>query len=148
MAASARGSPRQRILDSYAISPDGRWVVAETPGSGDEEHITLGTTKAFAVDGTATVPLCTGYCMVSWDVSGGFAYFNFPQVKEGTYALPVMRDSGLPRIPPSVTSIADITNLKGITVIPAVVESAVNPSVYAYTKLNTRRNLYRISLGD
>jgi len=147
------GSDRQeispeRILDSYAISPDGRWVVAETPGSGDEEHITLGTTKAFAVDGTATVPLCTGYCLLSWDTSGGFVYFRFPQVKEGSYALPVMRDSGLPRIPSSATSIHDITNQKAITAIPWEVESAVNPSVYAYTKLNTRRNLYRISLGN
>jgi len=147
------GSARQkispeRILDIYAISPDGRWVIADTPGSGDEEHITLGTTKAFAVDGTATVPLCTGYCLVSWDTSGGFVYFRFPQVKEGSYVLPAMRDSGLPSIPPAITGIEDIPNLKAITAIPWEVESAVNPSVYAYTRLNTRRNLYRISLGD
>jgi DNA-binding winged helix-turn-helix (wHTH) protein/Tol biopolymer transport system component len=138
----------ERVLDIYSISPDGRWVIAETPGSGDEEHITLGTTKAFAVDGTATVLLCTGYCLVSWDTSGGFVYFRFPQVKEGSYALPAMHDSGLPRIPPAITGIEDITNLKAITAIPWEVESAVNPSLYAYTRLNTRRNLYRISLGD
>jgi eukaryotic-like serine/threonine-protein kinase len=138
----------ERVLDIYSISPDGRWVIAATPGSGDEEHITLGTTKAFAVDGTATVPLCTGYCLVSWDTSGGFVYFRIPQVKEGSYALPAMRDSGLPRIPPAATRIEDITNLKEIIAIPWEVESAVNPSVYAYTRLNTRRNLYRISLGD
>jgi DNA-binding winged helix-turn-helix (wHTH) protein/Tol biopolymer transport system component len=134
----------ERVLDIYSISPDGRWVIAATPGSGDEEHITLGTTKAFAVDGTATVPLCTGYCLVSWDTSGGFVYFRIPQVKEGSYALPAMRDSGLPSIPPAITGIEDITNLKAITAIPWEVESAVNPSVYAYTRLNTRRNLYRI----
>jgi hypothetical protein len=134
----------ERVLDIYSISPDGRWVIAATPGSGDEEHITLGITKAFAVDGTATVPLCAGYCLVSWDTSGGFVYFRFPDVKEGSFALPVMRDSGLPRIPPEATRIEDITNLKAITAIPWEVESAVNPSVYAYTRLNTRRNLYRI----
>jgi DNA-binding winged helix-turn-helix (wHTH) protein/Tol biopolymer transport system component len=134
----------ERVLDIHSISPDGRWVIAETPGSGDEEHITLGTAKAFAVDGTATVPLCTGDCLVSWDTSGGFIYFRFPQVKEGSYALPAMRDSGLPSIPPAITGIEDITNLKAITAIPWEVESAVNPSIYAYTRLNTRRNLYRI----
>jgi hypothetical protein len=142
---------RERFLlpaTRYSISPDGRWVIAATPGSGDEEHITLGTTKAFAVDGTATVPLCTRYCLVSWDTSGGFVYFRFPQVKEGSYALPAMRDSGLPSIPPAIPGIEDITNLKAISAIPWEVESAVNPSVYAYTRLNTRRNLYRISLGD
>jgi hypothetical protein len=91
------------------------------------------------VDGTATVTLCTGYCLASWDTSGGFVYFIFPQVKDGAYALPVMRDSGLPRIPLSATSIEDITSQKAITVIPWEVESAVNPTVYAYTRLNTRR---------
>jgi hypothetical protein len=58
-------------------------------------------------------------------------------VKEGSFALPVMRDSGLPRIPPAATRIEDITNLKAIIAIPWEVESAVNPSVYAYTRLNT-----------
>jgi eukaryotic-like serine/threonine-protein kinase len=145
------GSARQkispeRILDSYSISPDGRWVIAETAGSGDDEHTTLGTTKAFAMNGTATVTLCSGYCLASWDTSGGFVYFTFPDVKKGSYALPVMRDSGLPRVSPSATSIEDITNQKAITAIPWEVESAVNPSVYAYTRLNTRRNLYRIQL--
>jgi hypothetical protein len=43
------------------------------------------------VDGTATVTLCVGYCRIQWDKSGGFAYFSFPMVKEGSYALPVMR---------------------------------------------------------
>ncbi len=138
----------ERVLDLYSISPDGRWAIAETPGSGDEKHITLGTAKAFALDGTAAVTLCTGYCLASWDTSGGFVYFRFPQVKAGSYALPVMRDSGLPRIPPSATDIEAITKQKAITLIPWEVESAVNPSVYAYTRLNTRRNLYRISLGD
>jgi len=134
----------ERILDSYSISPDGRWVVAETPGSGDEEQITLGTTKAFAVDGSATVLLSIGYGLMSWDTSGEYVYFRFPQVKEGSYALPTRRDSGLPMVPPGITGIEEITNLKAITAIPWEVESAVGPSVYAYTRLNTRRNLYRI----
>ena len=141
------GSGRRKISpepiwDIYDVSPDGRWVAAETPGSGGEEHITMGTTKAFAMDGTATVTLCVGYCRIQWDMSGGFAYFSFPM--EGSYALPVMLDSGLPKIPPAAISIEDITNQKAITAIPWEVESAVNPSVYAYTRLNTRRNLYRI----
>jgi eukaryotic-like serine/threonine-protein kinase len=136
----------ERIFDSYAVSPDGRWVVAVTPGFGDEEQIARAAGRAFAVDGSATVTLCVGYCLVSWDTSGGFVYFRFPNLKEGAYALPVMRDSGLPRVPPAITSIEDITNLKAITAIPWPLESAVNPSVYAYTRLNTRRNLYRIQI--
>ena len=30
--------------------------------------------------------------------------------------------------------------------IPQVVESAISPSIYAYTRQSTRRNLYRIPL--
>jgi len=137
----------ERILDSYAISPDGRWVAAETPGSGDEEHVTLGATKAFAVDGTATVTVCLGYCLLNWDTSGRFVYLNFPEKQEGNYALPVIRDSGLPMIPPiGAWRIEDFANQKPITRIAWRVESAVNPSVYAYTRQNIRRNLYRIQL--
>jgi hypothetical protein len=137
----------ERILDSYYVSPDGRWVAAETPGSGDEEQINLGTTKAFAVDGTATVSVCVGYCMFSWDRSGGFVYLSYPEKGETSYPLPVMRDSELSKLPSVVAArIEDVGNLKKITAIPWQVESAVNPSIYAYTRQNTRRNLYRIQL--
>jgi hypothetical protein len=64
-----------------------------------------------------------------------------------SFALPAMRDSGLPKIPPVLaTGIEDFGNPKEMITIPWQVESAVNPSVYAYTRQNTRRNLYRILL--
>jgi eukaryotic-like serine/threonine-protein kinase len=137
----------ERILDIYDVSPDGRWIAAGTPGSGDEEQVNLGATKAFAVDGTASVTVCVGYCTFNWDTSGGFVYLIYPMRREVSYPLPVMRDSELPR-PPSVVAarVEDFGNLKEITAIPWQVESAVNPSIYAYTRRNTRRNLYRIEL--
>ncbi len=137
----------ERILDIYDVSPDGRWVAAGTSGSGDEEHINLGFAKAFAVDGTATVTVCAGYCIFNWDTSGRFVYFSYPAGGGMSYALPVMRDSELPKLPPvAATRIEDFRNPKEITAIPWQVESAVNPSVYTYTRQNTRRNLYRIQL--
>ena len=58
-----------------------------------------------------------------------------------------MHDSGLPKIPLTTTArIEDFANPKAITAIPWYVQSAVNSSVYAYTRQNTRRNLYRIQL--
>jgi hypothetical protein len=137
----------ERILDIYDVSPDGRWVAAGTPSSGDEEHINLGTTKAFAVDGTATVTVCAGYCILNWDTSGGFVYLSYPAGGGMSYPLPVLRDSELPKLSSVVAArIEDFGNPKEITTIPWQVESAVNPSVYAYTRQNTRRNLYRIQL--
>ena len=137
----------ERILDIYDVSPDGRWVAAGTPSSGDEEHINLGTTKAFAVDGTATVTVCAGYCILNWDTSGGFVYLSYPAGGGMSYPLPVLRDSELPKLSSVVAArIEDFGDPKEITTIPWQVESAVNPSVYAYTRQNTRRNLYRIQL--
>lgn len=136
-----------RILDIYDVSPDGRWVAAGTPGSGDEEQINLGTTKAFAVDGSTTVSVCVGYCILSWDTSGGFVYLSYPAGGGLSYPLPVMRDSELPKLPTvAATRIEDFGKPKESPAIPWQVESAINPSVYAYTRENTRRNLYRIQL--
>lgn len=137
----------ERILDIYDVSSDGRWVAAGTPGSGDEEHINLGFAKAFAVDGTATVTVCAGYCIFNWDTSGGFVYLSYPIESGMSLALPVTRDSGLPKLPPiAATRIEDFGKPKESTAIPWQVESAANPSIYAYTRQNTRRNLYRIQL--
>jgi eukaryotic-like serine/threonine-protein kinase len=134
----------ERIWDVTSVSPDGRWVVAGSGGSDKEQAPGI---KAFAVDGSATVALCVTNCQVNWDLNGKVAFLYFPEVHEGSYAMPVMRDSGLPKIPLTVTvRIEDFANPKAITAIPWYVQSAVNPSLYAYTRQNTRRNLYRIQL--
>jgi hypothetical protein len=91
--------------------------------------------------------VCVGYCLLSWDTGGGFVYLSYPIRAEISYPLPVMRDSGLPKLPPeAATRIEDFGNPKEKTAIPWQVESAVNPSFYAYTRQDSRRNLYRIQL--
>ena len=93
------------------------------------------------------MPLCVTNCQVNWDLSGKVAFLYFPEVHEGSYAMPVMRDSGLPKIPLTVTvRIEDFAHPKAITAVPGYVQSAVNSSLYAYTRQNTRRNLYRIQI--
>jgi serine/threonine protein kinase/Tol biopolymer transport system component len=134
----------QRIFDIMAVSPDGRWVVASAPGP-SEEHTAAAI--AFAVDGGEAVPLCLGYCFLTWNTTGTLLYINFPSLHEGTYALPVAHDTGLPKLPPSgIARAEDLTNAKTAAVISQAVDSAVSSSVYAYTRRNIRRNLYRIPL--
>ncbi len=59
--------------------------------------------------------------------------------------LPLMRDSELRKIPLTGTArIEEFANPKAITAIPWNLQSAVNSSVYASTRQNTRCNLYRI----
>jgi tricorn protease-like protein len=130
-----------RILELMAVSPDGRWVVAGLPNP-DEEHPAVA--KAFALDGSASALLCVVYCKLKWDSTRKFVYLNLPHLYEGSYVIPVMRDVGLPKVPSA--GIAGIDDLANAKTIPWNVESALNPSVYAYTRENTRRNLYRIQL--
>jgi Tol biopolymer transport system component len=145
----ADGSDRRkitpaRILDIDALSPDGRWVMAASPSS-DADHANI--TLAYAVDGSKVVQVCEGYCQVTWTTTGSSAYIYFPQVFDGTYFLPVDRGTGLPKTPPGgITRLEDIPNGQKSAAIPWNVQSAVNPVVYAYTRENSHRNLYRIPL--
>ena len=133
----------ERILDIASVSPDGRWVVVGSPNS-DEEH--PGSMKAFPVDGGASVPLCVDYCVLSWDKAGKYAFISFLPYGSGSYALPVIRDVGLPKLPPGGVRRQDLINAKADIAIPQSVQSAVSPSLYAYTREATRRNLYRIQI--
>ena len=134
----------QRVFDAYSVSPDGRWLLAASLGP-DQEHTAQAT--AFAVDGSTSVPVCQSYCHLIWESTGKFAYLYFPALHEGTYALPVLPDTGLPKLPPAgIARIEDLASAKAAPPIPETVESALGSSVYAYARQNTRRNLYRITL--
>src|SRR3984885_6471214 len=133
----------ERIWEITSVSPDGQWAVGGSGGSNKEPA----GIKAFALDGSATVTLCVTNCQVNWDLSGKFAFLYFADLRGDSYVLPLMRDSELPKIPLTLTvRIEDFANPKAITAIPWYVQSAVSPSLYAYTRQNTRRNLYRIQL--
>ena len=134
----------ERILDALAVSPDGRWFLAVAPVPNPRQLVAA---KAFPVGGGAAVTVCLGYCSLKWDSSGKFAYVYLPSFSQSSYAIPVEQSSGLPRLPPAgVSRIEDLAQSKTGAVIPSFVDSAVNPGLYAYTRQNTRRNLYRIPL--
>jgi eukaryotic-like serine/threonine-protein kinase len=134
----------ERILDFHSLSADGRWLLASAPNVGEEQ---TAVTKAFSVDGTQSVKICLGYCQLVWDPESKFAYLFFPALSDNTYALPVVRDSGLPSLPPNgVARLEDLKIAKAIANVPNFAESAISPSFYAYTSRNTRRNLYRVQL--
>jgi len=134
----------ERILDFHAGSRDGHWLVASAPNPGEEQ---TAATKAFSVDGTQSVKICLGYCQLVWDTESKFAYLFFPALSDKTYALPVDRESGLPSLPLNgVAKLEDLKAAKAVANIPNFAESAISPSFYAYTRQNTRRNLYRIQL--
>ena len=129
------------ILGVMAVSRDGRWVLVGSANN-DEEH--TATVKAIAVDGSTITPFCAIECFFHWDAAGKFVYITFPTITAGTFVFPVIHDSGLPKIPSSGFATKD--DLANAKTIPWFVDSALSPSVYAYTRATTRRNLYRIPL--
>jgi Tol biopolymer transport system component len=135
---------QDRILDTIGVSPDGRWVAATAPGPTDETPALM---AAYAIDGSAKAILCTEWCEFQWDRAGKTAFLSFPPLFNGTYALPVLRDTGLPRLPPGgVARMDDMQDAKAHAAIPWIVTSALSSDVYAYARQDTRRNLYRIQL--
>jgi WD40 repeat protein len=134
----------ERVLTAHTLSPDGRWFIAGAPSPDPEQPAAA---RAFAVDGSGSVTLCHGYCMFTWDATGKFVYLNFPTLSESTYILPVLHESGLPKLPPAgFSGIEDLSNAKPTAVLPQSIDSAWSVSVYTYTRHDTRRNLYRIQL--
>jgi len=132
----------ERVLDLSAVSPDGRWVTAATPSSNEEHTAAM---KAFRVGGNEELLICPTYCVIDWDISGKFVFFSFQTEK--SYALSLTQRFGLPKLPPAgITRVEDFSTAKTTITIPNFVQSAVSPTLYAYTRRNTRRNLYRIQL--
>jgi eukaryotic-like serine/threonine-protein kinase len=134
----------ERILDPVAVSPDGRWFIALAPVSNQDQSVGC---KAFPVDGGSAVTLCLGLCSLRFDTSGKFAYLFSALLPEHGYVLSIQKDLGLHKLPSSgVSRIEDLAQSKTAAVIPPFVDSVINPGLYAYTRQNTRRNLYRVPL--
>jgi Tol biopolymer transport system component len=134
---------QDRVIEVAAVTPDGRWVIVGVPNP-DEERPAI--VKAIALDGSARapVPICVLACWLHWDLTGKFVFLDSPDLGRGSYVIPVIQDGVLPKIPSApIRRIEDIPNAKKI---PWDVGSALNPSVYAYTRETTRKNLYRIPL--
>jgi hypothetical protein len=134
----------ERIVDISSVSPDGRWIVAGTRS--DQEQ--AAPVRAFAVDGSETLTLCV--LLLPTELGRGRKICISELPKPAPRQLRVASDAGL-RVAqdstPQPPRIEDTANTKATTTTtPWYVQSAVSPSLYAYTRQSTRRNLYRIQL--
>jgi serine/threonine protein kinase len=139
------GTNRRRIsdsevFDSYGVSHDGLWMLAQTHGPDREHPYSL---VAFSLEAGASVAVCQFICGANWDRTGKSLY-----IADGTntYALPRLR-GGLPSLPPGgISSREELAKLNLPVVARAVLESGGTPSQFAFTRWTSRRNLYRIPL--
>jgi hypothetical protein len=129
-----------------AVSPDGRWIVAQTPNQ-------FGDTIVYPAGGGSAIRVC-GNCgqpqgvepipaPLTWTPDGGFAYLKFA---DSTYALPLQSGEMMPPTPASGLPSGDaVAGLPGARLVSEhSVYPGPNPSIYAFTKVATQRNIYRV----
>ncbi len=137
------GSGRRRafnwtILDIFAVSPDGSWIV----GSPSElSPNRLPDTFALPVDGGTPRKICTTLCAPRWSPDGRF----FCVTMAGkTLVLPIPPGRQLPDLPATGVNGAKFPGQREIE--RADVSPGSDPSTYVFTETHLGRNLFRIPL--
>jgi eukaryotic-like serine/threonine-protein kinase len=141
------GSDLQPLAPShflYGVSPDGKWIAAwmEEPsetGNSIVAYPAAGGSPVLIVGNGAGAGAPYAPPMVSWSPDAKYFYV-------GVYAVPLPAGQILPRLPSSgLLYSKDANALAGARIIGSGgLFTGPNPSIYAYTKQNTQRNIYRV----
>jgi serine/threonine protein kinase/Tol biopolymer transport system component len=134
-------------MNPLAVSPDGQWIAVQDPTA-------WSALTVYPAAGGAPVRLCDRCAppwgtlpmpvFIGWTPDSKVLYWN---VANATYAIPLTPGRMLPPIPPGgIQSKEGVAALPGARLI-AEQERMVpgpNPATYAYVKVSTQRNIYRI----
>ena len=128
------------------VSPDGRWVPAQDSsawgalvlypaGGGAPRRVCQ---DCSAPQGTDPVPPS-----MKWTPDGRFVYLKFATA---TYAIPLQSGQFLPPIPSAgFASREAVAALPGARLVSEKdVYPGPNPSIFAFVKISTQRNIYRV----
>jgi hypothetical protein len=148
------GSARERLLpdaivelDPDAVSPDGRWVLAQGAVSGDP-NLSLGG-LAFPIAGGAPVTICSFGCNTAgWAPGGQFFYTTVGTMQGGkTLLVPISPGQDLPPLPAAgIQTEADMASVKGGKVLDGLIVPGPTAGLYSFSRRSVHRNLYSIPL--
>jgi Tol biopolymer transport system component len=130
------------------VSPDGQWVIVQSPGVGHESSDTL----AVPVNGGPPTTICHGYCWATWAPNGRFFYVPVGaaglSAPSATLVFPVPEGRSLPELPTeTINRNLLYPNLPGSHMInQGLVAPGSDPSRYVFTKVEFHRNLFRIPI--
>jgi Tol biopolymer transport system component len=134
-----------------AMSPDGRWVIVFGPSGGGQDAVAA--TWAVPVGGGTPRLICVPYCGTAWSADGRFFYVAVSQsvttgVASRTIAIPVAEGESWPELPTTgINAVGEPVLIEGAVVIEhGSISPGPDPSVYAFTKSELHRNLFRIPL--
>ena len=135
-----------QVFNIYSVSPDGQWVIAWVPPN---------SLMAYPVSGGPPKAIC-GACsqpgtfesspwapFASWSPDGKLMYIQFGK---SVYAIPLAPGQLVPATPAAgFQTEKEVAALLGVRVAgPRGVFPGANPSTYAFTKVATQRNIYRV----
>jgi Tol biopolymer transport system component/predicted Ser/Thr protein kinase len=146
------GSGLQKVLGDpivvlYDVSPDGKWAAVWAGRS----------VAVYPVDGGSSVLVCSACAnrappdqpaVITWSRNGKFVYFHDTGYRQ-TYAFALRSGHILPPLPPTGirSPSLDAGTLPGARLIPQErAIPAANPAIYAFSRVATHRNIYRISV--
>jgi Tol biopolymer transport system component len=131
----------------YDVSPDGKALAAWSgaavqvfPTDGGPPINTSTVCAAAGGENRGITPPC-----VSWSPNGNFLYLN-DRIAGQIYAVPIPRGRNLPPLPAGgIASAKHAAALSGARVIhERYAFVGADPSVYAFFRVTTQRNIYRI----
>jgi eukaryotic-like serine/threonine-protein kinase len=144
------GSGREKISEVLGntfgtVSPDGEWL-SVTGGDSPTLHSTSGKAPIRILPSQSS--------RLRWSLDGRRAYFSIQYLQSSafgvgrSYVLRLSAGSVLPPVPAGgFRTEADIAALPGVEVLPyGDLALGPTPSVYAFSRLTTTRNLYRIPI--
>jgi serine/threonine protein kinase len=132
------------------ISPDGKYIAVSVPASTQETG--SGLTVVYPLEGGSptTVCICGNRAPdapqpVSWSPDGKLFYISLVG-GQTVYSVPLRPGQVLPALPPDgIHSPEEAAKLPGAKLLPAQGEfPGPNPSIYAFPKFTSQRNIYRV----
>ena len=134
------------ILDFYAVSPDGRWVVVgqADPRDPDRRPALL----AQPTGGGPAVTICRGLCDAAWSRDGAaFALHTDEMGEDRTMIAPVAPGKAFPVLPPASGELKlAMEAAKSARVLDGNWLPGPRPGLYVSLRVTVHRNLYRIPL--
>jgi Tol biopolymer transport system component len=148
------GTGLQRVVPKpvifiYAVSPDGKalalWLeesVFVYPSDGGEPTLVCSRCATAGEENRGVTPP-----LLRWSPDGRFLYMHAAKIRR-TYAIPLRPGQILPSFPraglPSMEAVADLPGAREIPNERAFI--GADPSLYAYPRVRTHRNIYRIAV--
>jgi eukaryotic-like serine/threonine-protein kinase len=149
------GGESQKVIPTPLIllgaSPDGQWIAVQDPRA-------WGALIVYPAQGGAPLRLCdrcappwgtnTMPFYLGWSPDGRTLFWNFADT---TFAIPLQAGRSLPAIPPgglqSTEAVGAVPGARLIAKEPQTFPGP-NPSVYAFMKMTTQRNIYRVPVSE